>query len=337
MGLLIVSMLTACSVGLGEDEPRDDTNELDPKDMHQDEQQDVDVSSEESESTEEVTLEPSTARPVAVVVSNDRAALPLVGLQEADVVYEVLSEASITRFVAVYQSEYPERIGPIRSAREAFIDVALGYDPLFIAHGFSPGAEDRLYSQEIDQLNGMDYDGTLFARDSERVAPHNSFVRVDELLTTASDHGMNTEMTVDIPFSFAEDNFQGEVAEQIVVSYQDANYAEYRFNENEDVYVRYNNGEPLVDGDTLDAYEVDNLLIVEAPHAVIDDAGRRHIDFLNGGDGLLIRNGKSQEIQWKNENNQIVPVDESLALGNTWVNIVPSLQSVTIYSDLERE
>ncbi|GAK08899.1 hypothetical protein JCM19038_2699 [Geomicrobium sp. JCM 19038] len=237
----------------------------------------------------------------------------------------------------MYQSEYPERIGPIRSAREAFIDVALGYDPLFIAHGFSPGAEDRLYSQEIDQLNGMDYDGTLFARDSERVAPHNSFVRVDELLTTASDHGMNTEMTVDIPFSFAEDNFQGEVAEQIVVSYQDANYAEYRFNENEDVYVRYNNGEPLVDGDTLDAYEVDNLLIVEAPHAVIDDAGRRHIDFLNGGDGLLIRNGKSQEIQWKNENNQIVPVDESLALGNTWVNIVPSLQSVTIYSDLERE
>ncbi|EZH64657.1 hypothetical protein DH09_19205 [Bacillaceae bacterium JMAK1] len=333
----MVTMLTACTAGLGEDEPTNGSDELHPKDMHQDEQQDQDVPSENSESTEEVTIEPSTARPVAVVVSNDRAALPLVGLQEADVVFEVLSEASITRFVAIYQSEYPERIGPIRSAREAFIDVALGHDPLFIAHGFSPGAEARLYSEEIDQLNGMDYDGTLFARDSERAAPHNSFVRVDELLATASEHGINTEMMVDVPFSYTEDELQGEAAEQIVVSYQDANYAEYRFNENENVYVRYNNGDPLVDGDTMDAYEVDNLLIVEAPHAVIDDAGRRHIDFDGGGNGLLIRDGKSQEIQWKNENNQIELVDESLALGNTWVNVVPSLQSVTIYSDLERE
>ncbi|MDE8721632.1 DUF3048 domain-containing protein, partial [Alistipes putredinis] len=63
-------------------------------------------------------------RPLAVVVNNHPKARPQSGLSKADIVIEALSEGPITRFLAIYQSEMPEAAGPVRSAREYFIDLA---------------------------------------------------------------------------------------------------------------------------------------------------------------------------------------------------------------------
>ncbi|GAE46598.1 hypothetical protein JCM21738_3513 [Mesobacillus boroniphilus JCM 21738] len=83
------------------------------------------------------TAEESSDRAVAVVVNNHPQARPQSGLHKADIVQEVLAEGDVTRFIAIFQSEQPENIGPVRSAREYFIDLASGYDSFFIAHGYS--------------------------------------------------------------------------------------------------------------------------------------------------------------------------------------------------------
>ena len=43
-------------------------------------------------------------------------ARPQIGIAHADIVYEILVEG-ITRFMAVFQSDIPETVGPVRSAR----------------------------------------------------------------------------------------------------------------------------------------------------------------------------------------------------------------------------
>ncbi|MCK9906278.1 DUF3048 domain-containing protein, partial [Frankia sp. Cpl3] len=51
-------------------------------------------------------------RPVMVMINNLKAARPQSGLDKADIVYELLAEGEVTRFLAVYHSQKPKVIGP---------------------------------------------------------------------------------------------------------------------------------------------------------------------------------------------------------------------------------
>jgi hypothetical protein len=64
------------------------------------------------------------ARPaVAVKVENNKAAYPLSGLEDAEVVYEEQVEGGMTRFMAIFHCNDSPKIGPVRSARE--VDPAI--------------------------------------------------------------------------------------------------------------------------------------------------------------------------------------------------------------------
>ncbi len=80
-------------------------------------------------------------RPIAVAVNNHPKARPQSGLSKADVVIEALAEGRITRFLAIFQSEMPETVGPVRSAREYFVTLSGGFNSIFVHHGWSPGAK----------------------------------------------------------------------------------------------------------------------------------------------------------------------------------------------------
>lgn len=81
------------------------------------------------------TKEDVTNRPVAVMVSNQEPARPQTGLANADIVMEMLTEGNVTRFMAIYQSTPPEVVGPVRSAREYFFDLADYYDAIYVYQG----------------------------------------------------------------------------------------------------------------------------------------------------------------------------------------------------------
>lgn len=61
-------------------------------------------------------------RPVIATINNHPAARPQSGIASADVVYEMLAEGDVTRFLALFQSEIPDSIGPIRSARSILLN-----------------------------------------------------------------------------------------------------------------------------------------------------------------------------------------------------------------------
>jgi hypothetical protein len=91
-------------------------------------------------------------RPALVVkVSNadgSRAAFqarPQAGINEADVVMEVLTEGGVTRFVTIFHSTDAEEVGPVRSFRTTELDIvpALG-KPLFAYSGANRDFLQRL-------------------------------------------------------------------------------------------------------------------------------------------------------------------------------------------------
>ena len=79
-------------------------------------------------------------RPVAVMINNIRIAQQVqTSVQKADVIYETEIEGGITRLMAVFK-DIGEigQLGTVRSARYAFIDLALGYDAIYVHCGIDP-------------------------------------------------------------------------------------------------------------------------------------------------------------------------------------------------------
>ncbi|WNB91812.1 DUF3048 domain-containing protein [Bacillus sp. NEB1478] len=266
-------------------------------------------------------------RAVAVMVNNHWKARPQSGLHKADIVYEVLAEGELTRLLAIFQSEMPEKVGPVRSARDYYIELSQGYNAMFVAHGYSPEAKQILQSGTVDNINGMDYDGTLFKRADFRKPPHNSYITSENIKKGMEKIGAEETDKIDmLPFLTKSSSVSivGKDAHDVTITYPGGETVGYTYNEKKKTYARSSDNEPTIDRETEIPITLSNVFIVEAAHRVIDDAGRREINLTSGGDAILLQNGVAQEIKWKNENGRIVPDGGAFIPGKTWINIVPS-------------
>lgn len=272
-------------------------------------------------------------RAVAVMINNHPQARPQSGLNKADIVYELLAEGDITRFLAVFQSEKPVNIGPVRSARDYYIELAKGLNALYIAHGYSLEAKQMLDSNYVDNLNGMVYDGTLFKRSSARKAPHNSYITYENVLKGAEQKKYSMDKNPP-GFKFLKEEDKSKItgndAKSVMVSYSHGSVSNsvYEFDSSLGKYKRFSLGEQTVDLETKEPVLIDNIFIIEAVHTVIDSYGRRDINLKSGGKAYLLQMGKVNEVNWANKDGRIVPVKEGqevpLVPGKTWVNVVPA-------------
>lgn len=286
-----------------------------------------------------------SSRVVGVMVNNHPNARPQSGLHKADLVYEVLAEGYVTRFLAMYQSEKPEIIGPVRSARDYYIELNNGYDAIYVFHGYSPEAQVMLDQQNVaDDLNGLYYDGSLFERVNFRSAPHNSYIKYDNIEKGAKENNYKlTDNVSSLPFLTEEEEaaIHGEPGRAVMIKYSNTNTVEYTYDDQASAYHRYNSGEQAIDRETKTPIQIDNVLIIEAPHTIVDDAGRREINIEAGGQGYLLQKGVLQEVTWKNVNGRLLPYknnqEVALVPGKTWINIIPQspglLEAVSIQSE----
>lgn len=280
-------------------------------------------------------------RPIAVMINNAPEARPQSGLNEADLVYEVLAEGgNITRFVAIFHSEQPKNIGPVRSARGYHIDLSNGYDALFVAHGWSPEAQVMLQQEKkADYLQGLFHDGTYFKRSKDRVAPHNSYITYENAREGLAASGYELEREIE-PLSFYTDEeiaeLTGTKAESVSIQYSNYNVS-YYYDPEEKVYFRSSAGTQTVDYDTGEPLKVNNVFVVEMNHQVVDNEGRLKIDLTSGGDGILLQNGLVHEVHWENIDGRILPVIDGEVVkfvpGKTWINIVQKMSDVALMEE----
>lgn len=288
----------------------------------------------------------ATNRPVGVMINNQVEARPQTGLSQADIVFEILTEGNITRFLAVFQSEEPDVVGPVRSAREYFFELAKGYDALYVYHGSAKKVEKKLQASGVDSINGSfhDDDGKLFKREDFRVAPHNSYLLFGEVSDFAKSEGYEIESKQE-PLTFLKKNaeIEGEQAHKVSISYSasDNPLVEFVYEDAKEGYSRYNDKEQTVELSNNKPIQVENVFVIEAPHEIIDEEGRRSVDMKSGGKGLLFQKGKMQTVEWKNDNGRIIPLKEGAEIGfvpgQTWINVIPTSfgldQTVEISND----
>lgn len=232
-------------------------------------------------------------RPVAVVIDNSFDARLAEGLSKASLVYETIAEGAITRFLAIYDpNNLPDTIGPVRSLRPYFIDLAQEVDALPIHVGGSPKALERI--TVVDTINEF-YQGEYFWRDETLNAPHNVFTS-SELILKAIDKKGFTATT-----SFSSWNFDEQkeakatstVVDSVIIDFSTEPYrVRWLYDSERNLYKRFVNKLP-------ENITAQNIIIQVVPSRVIDRELRREVFNIGEGRAWIFKNGELMIGKWQ--------------------------------------
>ncbi len=286
----------------------------------------------------------ASKRPIALMVENTYDAWPHYGIEKADIIYESPVEGKITRYMAVFQDYSDmERIGNVRSARTYYVAWADEYNAIFCHYGYSIFAYDILQTlDELDGLNGT-VDSLMFYRASDMKNPHNAYTSTDGINAAIANAGFETELADGYGehFNFNhDDNSEVELSDgaydAVVVApgYQIDN-PWFVYNESDGLYYRYAFKRAETDAVTGNQLTCKNIILQDVDYTLYTGSGTKfdntylNIDYMSGGKGQYITNGKAVDITWTKES-QDSPTrywdadgnEIQINQGKTWVCIV---------------
>ncbi len=277
-------------------------------------------------------------RPLAVMIDNFHAARPQAGLNEADIVYEIYVEGLITRYMALFQSELPKLIGPIRSARPYYLRLAMEYDAYYAHVGGSMQAMADLQAFKIADIDGLASGRDTFWRKDHKVIPNNMYGSSQSLIDWANRLNYRTAANFD-SWLFGAD-YGADNAEKLIdmtIVYRHAKSADdvfrykigFHYDEESQTYLRTVNEEPQLDEVTKAQIYADSIIVQRAATYVIDDYGRLSVELVGSGTGYYLYDGKVIPITWQKQSERArtsfyTENGEELVLkrGKIWVQVV---------------
>jgi hypothetical protein len=125
---------------------------------------------------------------LAVKFDDTTYAHPQEGVESADVVIVTQVEAGLTRLMGIYSSQYPEVLGPIRSARISDIDILAQFGKVgFLYSGAQSKLRPVLSASNLVNLSAERNPPSIYFNDPERTAPYAMMVKPILLLPKADD------------------------------------------------------------------------------------------------------------------------------------------------------
>lgn len=286
-------------------------------------------------------------RPYAVMFNNIEMASPQSGTGDAAIIYEALTEAGITRLMAIYENLSSEsslagRIGSVRSARHYYASFADAHDAIFIHYGETKYATKKIDELGLDDIDGISWIGdTVFYRDTTIKAPHNAFATLEGIEEAVEKLGYRTEHREDYtsPFDFLEEeaDLESEMkAEKIVLSYSNYMAPYLVYDSEKKLYNRYQFGSLHTDYNTGEPLQFKNVIIQIVEESNIDKNGYQTMEIEdNEGKGYYITNGFAIPITWKkNEQQHFMCYYD--ADGNT-LRMNPGKTFISVYPDFRED
>lgn len=262
---------------------------------------------------------------LAVKVDNDAKAMPQRGLESADVVVELRVEG-ISRFLAVFHSQEPLEVGPVRSARTSDPDVlALLADPLFAWSGGNTATVAQI--RDVPWVRNVDPDSVrhVYSRSQDRRAPHNLILDVPALR-----EAVDAEAGAPAPlFSYRSGGV--EPAGVDVAGFDvpvGSSLAGFAWSAERSGWLRWTNGQVHVDPAGLQLAP-SNVVVLETDY-VASDADRRSPEAVTLGSGAawVFSAGRMIEGTWRREDRHqpwaLTAADGTpieLGAGSTWIEL----------------
>ncbi|MGP1361891.1 MAG: DUF3048 domain-containing protein [Candidatus Fimenecus sp.] len=281
-------------------------------------------------------MDNDAARVVAVMVENSPSARPQWGISTPDIIVEGQVEGGITRMMWLYQDvSNIQKIGPTRSARHDYIELAQGFDAVYIHFGASNIANQKIKREKVDDIDGV-VNGQYFKRDKSRNVSmeHTAYTNGAFLTKAFTDKGfdMSLKEKYSKPFKFNEQSkiLGGGSCISITFKFSDSYRHTFKYNAEDKMYYNYMGETLMKDGVDGSACKVQNVLVLYCPVALVPGDNKLMNWDLSGGEGVYVSNGTYQKIKWSKGNENKEPlklIDESgneLALnkGKSYIGFV---------------
>ncbi len=270
---------------------------------------------------------PSNMPAVLVKVSNNswKSRSALIGLDQADIVFEERIEASATRFAAIFHSSVPANVGPVRSGRTTDIQITQNLNrPVMGYSGSNQGVAAQI---KFAADNGLlvpyvNTDSAPFARDGRYTAPDNLFVDP----TSLGGCGGGGDPTAIFSYG-APSSTTAEAASSVSLQAR----SPYRFDWDGSRWVRSQDGSPHTTR-TGAAIAPANVVVLFVPYvqSVIDSASV-DAQTIGSGSAWFLRDGTITTGSWSRSKGHLpytltdgAGVATTLTPGQTWVVLAPA-------------
>lgn len=279
-------------------------------------------------------------RPITAIIENHVDSRPSSGLSYADVVYEIVAEGGITRFLGVFYCNViaeEVNIAPVRSARIYFVNYATEYgnNPIFMhvggANDFSGSGDTVREVAALEYLErigwriprGNDFDTIydsgfpVFWRNYERLehevaTEHTMMASIDAAYKQAEKRILGAEDEDGIlwdedfvSWKFEKENPKSPVSTNISFSFWD-NKPEYdvswEYSVEGNKYLRSNGGKKQIDLINDTQLSTKNLVILFArERGPVDRNFHMFYKTIGAGDALIFQNGGVIEASWEKD------------------------------------
>jgi hypothetical protein len=308
--------------------------------------------------TEEEAAKWKNIRPIGAMVNNYVEARPQSGLIDADVVYEMVAEGGITRYLAFFLTNAPLKVGPIRSIREYYLVLVKEMGDAMIMHiGWSPQALVAIESWPVRSLNrlGLNCEEVLLNptdyecwRDKARVDndipwEHTAYANIVELRKKgeiAGWQGTTDEFRSwkfkDDPIKYVSSNSASEIF--IDFWYRGEYSAVFKYNPATDTYLRYlgydGSDQPIPhrDNESGKQIEIKNVIVQFATETSIagDEKNRLEYELEGSGGAYIFIDGRVIPATWSKSGREERTIfydtngnEIEFNRGNFWISIVP--------------
>ena len=249
------------------------------------------------------------SRPVAVMINNLHSGQPLLGVCDADIMYECPTEGGITRILAVFKDpSNVTAIGSVRSSRPYFIKIAKGLDAIYIHLGGSTHAYQILNSGFIDSIDLIKE--KFMWRDANRLKnlglEHSALTSGEKLREGIKANGFRTELKKNYkyPQVFDESSpvLSGTSANKVTAVFSGYKSTTFTYDEKNQTYLISQFNAPQMDNNVKKQNSKPNIILMDISAQNIDNTELLSLDLIGNGSGKYISRGKAINIKWHRPN-----------------------------------
>ncbi len=263
----------------------------------------------------ELTAEEASKRPISVSINNLKVASPQSGIGDAGVLCEFITEAGITRFLAIFdkideESGASKRLGSVRSARHYVAAFTTFFDSIFIHYGETTYAAKKIDKLKVDDIDGITGIGDqVFYRDSSIKAPHNAFADKEGIDKGIEAMKFRTEIKkkFEAPYDFDFEPSETKVGDKLHIELPYSSYITTYFDYANETgeYLKGHFGTEHVDYNTGKQLSFKNIIVLDVKYTQKDKNGYMDINFAETeGKGYYFCDGNVSEIKWFADENK---------------------------------
>ena len=253
-------------------------------------------------------------RPIAVMIDNHISARPQKNLSKADIVFETSVESGITRYMPIYWSNAVNEVGPIRSARQYYLEFLSPYDAIYIHDGCASSSDARVNAcGNLYNYNIEDIANTVGAwRRSDRYAPHNEYSSTISVWDYASQNSISGLSDNFEAWQFKKDlpiNMRGTKTKVSISFWGDlSNYygdydVEWVYDSAANNYIRKIGGNNDIDEATGQVIRAKVVVVQEVTMTeTYDISGHVIVETIGSGKTKILQDGKIYDATWEKTN-----------------------------------